>query len=153
MTTTTTTTMNATAMPARDDWLRRVNRTAQRSSAAKKMAKMQRVKPAIDQICNAGNLKQQAAVLYAVIDHRDLAAACELAGIDSMKEMAAAKYVCQQSARMLGCAPSSKNDRGETSCEKQDVVEVVLTFTAPSPNRETVVPSQRDHARLLGILR
>jgi hypothetical protein len=73
------------------------------------MAKMQRVKPAVDRICNAGNVKQQAAVLCAVIDHRDLAAARELAGINSMKEMAAAKYVCDESARMLGRARSSKN--------------------------------------------
>ncbi len=106
-TTTTPTTMNATAMPTGDDWLCHVDGTARRSSAAKKMAKMRRVK--LNQICNAGNVKQQAAVLHAVIDHRDLAAAHELAGIDSTKEMAATKYVCEQSARMLGRACSSKN--------------------------------------------
>ncbi len=73
------------------------------------MAKMRRVKPAVNQISNTSNVKQQAAVLCAVIDHCDLAAARELARIDSMKEMAATKYVCEQSARMLGRARSSKN--------------------------------------------
>jgi hypothetical protein len=65
--------------------------------------------------------------------------------------MATAKYVCEQSARMLGCARSSKNAQGKTSCKKQDAVKVVLMLTAPSSNQETDVPSQRDHARLLGI--
>jgi hypothetical protein len=145
--------MESTAMPAGDDWLRRVDGTARRSSAAKKMAKMRRLKLAVDRVCNAGNIEQQAAVLRAIIDHRDLASAHELAGIDSTKEMAAAKYVCEQSARMLGRARSSKNAQGKTSCEKRDAVKVVLTFTAPSPNRETDLPSQRDRARLLGIPR
>jgi hypothetical protein len=107
--------------------------------------------PAVDQIHNAGDVEQQAAVLCAVIDHRDLAAAHELARIDSTKEMATAKYVCEQSARMLGHACSSKNAQGKPSHEKQDAVEVVLTFTAPSPNQETDIPSQRNRARLLGI--
>ncbi len=114
---------------------------------------MQCIKPTVNQICNAGNVKLQAAVLCAVIDHRDLAAAHELAGIDSTKEMAATKYVCEQSARMLGCARSSKNAHGKTSRKKQDAVTVVLTFTEPSPNWEIDVLSQRNHAHLLGILR
>jgi hypothetical protein len=57
----------------------------------KKMSKMRRVKPAVDRLCNAGSVEQQASALRAVIDYRDLAAARELAGIDSTKEMAAAK--------------------------------------------------------------
>ena len=55
------------------------------------MSKMRRVKPAVDRLCNAGSVEQQASALRAVIDYRDLAAARELAGIDSTKEMAAAK--------------------------------------------------------------
>jgi hypothetical protein len=115
------------------------------------MAMMQRIKPAVNQICNAGDVKQQAAVLCAVIDHCDLAAACKLAGINSTKEMAATKYVCEQSARMLGCTRSSKNAQEKTSRKKQDAVELVLMFTVPSPNHETDVPSQHDRACLLGI--
>jgi hypothetical protein len=74
----------------------------------KKMTKMQSVKPAVDQICNVGSVERQASALCAVIDHCDLAAARELAGINSTKEMAAAKYLCEQSAQMLGCACKSK---------------------------------------------
>ncbi len=117
-TTMTTTATDATVMVANDDWLRRVNGTARRSSAANKMAKMWRVKPAVDRILKAGNVSKQAAVLCAVIDHRDLAAACEVAGIYLSKDIATAKYVCEQSARMLGQARSSKNARGKTSREK-----------------------------------
>ncbi len=111
ITTTTTTTMNAMAMAVADDWLCRVDGTAQKTSAARKMAKMRCVKPAVNKIRNAGNVEQQAAVLRAVIDHRDLTAARELAGIDSTKEIAAAKYVCEQSTRMLGRARSNEKAR------------------------------------------
>jgi hypothetical protein len=105
-------------MAANDDWLRRVDGTPRRSSAAKKMAKMRRVKPAVDRILKAGDVSKQAAVLRAVIDHRDLAAAREVAGIDLSKDIATAKYVCEQSARMLGRAWSTENARGKTSREK-----------------------------------
>jgi hypothetical protein len=145
--------MNATAMAVADDWLCRVDGTARKTSAARKMAKMRRVKPAVDKIRNAGNVEQQAAVLRAVIDHCDLTAARELTGIDSTKEIAAAKYVCEQSTRMLGRARSNEKAQGNTSREKQDAAEVVLTFTAPSPNRTINVPSRRQCACLLGIPR
>ena len=84
------------------------------------MAKMRLIKPAVNRIHNAGNVEQQAAVLRAVIDHRYFTAARELAGIDSTKEIAAAKYVCEQSARMLGRARTRSNEkaRGKTSREK-----------------------------------
>jgi hypothetical protein len=117
-TTTTTTMMNAIVMAANDDWLCCVNGTALWSSAAKKMAKMRRVKPAVDRILSAGNVFKQAAVLCAVIDHHDLAAAREVASINSSKDIATAKYVCEQSAWMLGQTRSSKNARGKTSREK-----------------------------------
>ncbi len=138
-------------MAANDDWLRRVDGTERRSSDAKKMAKMWKVKPAADRILKAGSVEDQAAVLCAVIDHRDLAAACELAGIDSSMDITTAKYVCKQSARMLGRARSSENARGKTSHEKRDAAEVVLTFTAPLPNGGENVPSRRKCAPLLGI--
>jgi len=50
----TTTTMMTTASPtmaAADDWLRCVDGTVRWSNAANKMAKMQRIKPVVDQIC------------------------------------------------------------------------------------------------------
>ncbi len=112
---------------------------------------MRKVKPAVDRILKAGSVEDQAAVLRAVIDHRDLAAARELAGIDSSKDITTAKYVCEQSARMLGRARSSKNARGKTSREKRDAAEVVLMLTVPSPNGGENVPSRRKRARLLGI--
>ena len=59
----------------------------------KKMVTIRRVKPVVNQICNTGSVKQQqqATVLRAIIDHHDLAAACELAGIDSTKKRTKAK--------------------------------------------------------------
>jgi hypothetical protein len=150
-TTMTTTTTNATAMAANDGWLRLVDGTERRSSAAKKMEKMRKVKPAIDQILKAGSVKDQAAVLHAVINHHDLAAARELAGINLSKDITTAKYVCEQSTRMLGWARSSKNAHGKTSCKKRDAAKVVLTFTAPLPNGGENVPSRHKRACLLGI--
>ncbi len=91
-------------MAANDNWLGCVDGTVRGSSAAKKMAKIQRVKLAVDQILKAGDVFKQAAILCAVIDHCDLAAACEVAGIDLSKDIATAKYVCEQSAQMLGRA-------------------------------------------------
>jgi hypothetical protein len=42
-------------------------------------------------------------------------------------------------------------DCGKATRDKCTAAKVPLTFTAPSPNREPVVPSQRASARLLGI--
>jgi hypothetical protein len=101
---TVTTTMMATAAP----WLLTKNGKV-RTHSASKMAKLWRVKPVVDYIFNVGNVKQQASVLRAFADHPLLAAARELANIISSKEQSAAKYLCEQSARMLGRARSSKN--------------------------------------------
>jgi hypothetical protein len=74
------------------------------------------------------------------------------AGINSLKDIDTAKYVCKQSARMLGRARSSKNAQGKTSREKQDAAKVVLMFTAPLLNGGGDVPSRCKRARLLGIV-
>ncbi len=63
---------------------------------------------AVDKILNAGNIEQQAAVLRAIANHPALAAAYKLAGIDSLKEQATTKYVCEQSTRMLGLLAAVK---------------------------------------------
>ena len=145
-TTTTTTTTTSPTMAAADDWLHRVDGTVQRSNAANKMAKMRRIKPVVDRICNAISVEERASVLRAAIDHRDLVAAREFIGIDSTKEMSTAKYLCEQSARMLERSRKNNKARGKSSREKRDASEVVLTFTAPSPNRTEDVPSRRNRA-------
>jgi hypothetical protein len=53
-TTLTTTTITTTATAIKGDWLRRADGTARWSSNAKKMAKMHRVKPAVNQIKTLG---------------------------------------------------------------------------------------------------
>ncbi len=75
--------MPTTKMVAEGDWLHRADGTARRTSNAKKM---RRVKPAVDQIKNSGSVEEQAAALRAVIDHHDLAAARQHAGIDSSND-------------------------------------------------------------------
>ncbi len=40
---------------------------------------------------------------------------------------------------------------GKTTDEKRDAIEVMLTFSAPLPEKMTLVPSQRDCARVLGV--
>jgi hypothetical protein len=57
---------------------------------------------------------------------------------------------------MLERARTNLKVRGKSKREKRDATEVVMSFSAPSPtrpstNRETVVPSQRDRAKLLRI--
>ncbi len=74
---------------------------------------MWRVKLAVNKILNACNVEQQAAVLRVVIDHHDLAAARELAGIKSSKEQATMEYLFDQSAWMLGCASTGNAVRGK----------------------------------------
>lgn len=78
-----------------------------------KIAKMRCVKPAVDRIPNASSVEEMASILCAVLDHRDLAAALEFIGNDSTKEMSAAKYLCEQSARMLICARKNSKARGK----------------------------------------
>ncbi len=42
--------------------------------------------------------------------------------------------------------------RQKTADERtRDAIKVMLTFSAPSPEKMTLVPSQRDHARVLGV--
>jgi hypothetical protein len=46
---------------------------------------------------------------------------------------------------------SSSKLRGNSTAEKRNAVEVVLSFSAPSPQKTTGVPSRREHARALGV--
>ena len=59
---------------------------------------------------------------------------------------------------MLGHAPSNVKVWGKSKREKHDATKVVMLFSAPSPtrpstNRETVIPSQHDCAKLFRIPR
>jgi hypothetical protein len=115
------------------------------------MAKMRRVKPAVDQITTAVSVEDQAALLRAVAGHRNLAAACQFAGINSSlndTNADTANYLCGQSARMLGRACSNET---ATSRDKQDAIQTTLMMMGPSPNKIGNVPSIRKRARLLGI--
>ncbi len=40
----------------------------------------------------------------------------------------------------------------KTSQEKHDAVKVVLTFSAPSPNKTADAPSMHDRTRIMGVL-
>ncbi len=140
----------ATLAVMADRWLFTIKGTVH-TPAACKIAKLQSVKPAVEKILNAGNVKQQAAVLRAVENHPALAAACKIAEIDSSKEQAAAKYVCEQSAWMLGRACSDKKAQRKTEREKRNATKVVLTLSAPSPNRVTVGPNRCKRTHILGI--
>ncbi len=104
---TTTAMAMTTAMGA--PWLLTKNSTVH-TPAARNKAKLWCVEPAVNNILSAGNVEQLAATLRDVVNHSALTAACKLAGKDSLKEQATAKYVCEQSAWMLGHAHSSKND-------------------------------------------
>jgi hypothetical protein len=156
-TTRTTTTMSMAAIAAVAPWSIGGNGGALKPGAMR-MAKMRRIKPTVDTIVKIGNVVDQASLIRAVLDHPALVAASALAGLLSTKEQAASSYVSEQTARMLGRARSNEKVRGKSKREKRDAAEVILTFSAPSPtrqstNRESVVPSQRDRARLLGIPR
>jgi hypothetical protein len=155
--TTTTTAMTMAAIAAVAPWSIRANGAAC-TLAAMRMAKMWCVKPTVDKIVDAGNKIDQATMIRAVVDHPALVAARALAGILSTKEQAVASYVSKQTARMLGRARSNVKVRGKSKREKRDATEVVMSFSAPLPtrpstNRETVVPSQRDCAKLFRIPR
>ena len=105
--------MTTAATPDMDPWA--VSSTGKVCTpAARKMAKQRRVKPAVDNILNAGNVQSQAALLRALADHPALAPAIKMAGIATSKEMAAAKFVCNQSARMMERARSGKKLRRKT---------------------------------------
>ena len=91
----------------------------------------------VDKIIHTGNVND---------DHTSLVAARALAGILSTKEQAAALYVSEQTAWMLGHARSNVKVRGKSKREKRDATKIVMWFSAPLPtqpsnNLETVVPS------------
>jgi hypothetical protein len=143
MTTTTTTTTTTSMTMAADPWA--VSSSGKvRSHAAKKMAKQRRVKPSVDKILNAGNVQSQAALLRALADHPALAPAVEMVGIATSRAIAAAEFVCNQSARMMERTRSETKLRGTKHKAKRDAAEVMLTFTAPSPLRKAGDPSRRD---------
>ncbi len=114
-------------------------------------AKCKMVKLAVEAICQGGNIVLEAAVLRAVPDHPALNAARELAGIETSKTLAVCKFLCNQSLRMMECACNGKSVSGKISQEKHDTIEVVLTFSAPSPNKTADTPSMRDHACIMGV--
>jgi hypothetical protein len=77
----TTMTVMETLMAMVHPWSLTKNGTV-RMPAARKIAKLWHVKPAVNKIVNTGNVEQQAAVLHAVSNHPALTAAHELHGID-----------------------------------------------------------------------
>jgi hypothetical protein len=122
-----------------------------RMPPARKMAKYQCVKPAVEYILCTGNVEAQAATLRAVANHRSLAPAGKLARINLSKEQAAYKFACKQSSHL-----KKQNRLMEKSCtnvtaKKHDATELMLTFSTPSPEKVTGMPSLRDCAHVLGM--
>ena len=109
------------------------------------------MKPVVDNILRTGSVKAQAAVLHAVADHPSLAPARELASIELSKLQAAYKFVCKQSSCLMKTNHNWAFPQAKTTDKKRDAIEVMLTFSAPSPEKMTLVPSQRDCARVLGV--
>ncbi len=105
----------------------------------------------MDNILRTGRVQAQAAVLCAVTDHPSLAHARELGSINSSKMQAAYKFVCEQSSCLMKTNHNQAFPQAKTTDEKRDAVEVMLTFSAPSPEKMTLVPSQCDCARVLGV--
>ncbi len=111
-----------------------------RTPAAQKMMKHQRVKPVVDHILHAGSVQAQAVVLCAVANHSSLAPARKVVRIDSLKMQAAYKYVFKQSSRLMECNCNHENLHSRTTDEKHDPAEVMLTFSAPLPEKVKGVP-------------
>ena len=107
---------------------------------AQRIAKCRQVKPAVDIILRAGNAVRQGALLRGVLDHPSMFSAQKMAAIDSSKGSAAEKYVVGQSARMMERNRNTSKLHGNTTTEKHDAVEVILAFSAPSPQKTTSVP-------------
>ena len=149
-TTTTQTTTTMTAVCLDEHWTLNANGTM-RTPLAQRIAKCRQVKPAVDIILRAGNAVRQGALLRGVLDHPSMFSARKMAAIDSSKESAAEKYVVGQSARMMERNRNTSKLHGNTTTEKRDAVEVILAFSAPSPQKTTSVPSRRDRARALGV--
>jgi hypothetical protein len=98
-------------------------------------------------------MQAQAVVLCAIADHPSLAPACEIARMDSLKMQAAYKFVCKQSSCLMKCNCNHENPHSRTTNKKRDAAKVMLTFSAPMPEKVTGMPSQHDCARVLGIPR
>jgi hypothetical protein len=108
------------------------------------MAKCQAVRPAIAKILGVGNnVAMQAAVLRAVVDPPKLVSTSNLAGIASSWEQAANNVVCQQSAKMM---ERNRTISGTRNAEKHHAVEVMLTFSAPLPDKTSDIPSMHQRA-------
>ena len=122
------------------------------TASVHRTAKSRYAKPAVHNIIRAGSIKAQAAVLHAVADHSSLATACELARISSSKDQAAQRFVCKQSARLMKRSRAQKL-RANVSSDKCLAAEVMLPFSAPSPDLVCGKPSQRCRARVLGVPR
>ncbi len=88
-------------------------------------------------------MAMQAPVLHAVVDHPKLISARNLAGIASSREQAANNFVCQQSAKMM---EQKRTTSGTRTAEKHHAVEVMLTFSAPSPDKTSDIPSMHQRA-------
>ncbi len=155
----TTTTMGMTTMmttPAAamsssaDLWSVTIHGTLWMPAVARK-AKCKMVKPAVKAICQGRNIVLEAAVLRAVADHPAVNAARELVGIETLKTLALSKFLCNQSSRMMKRACNGESVRGKTSQEKHDTIEVVLTFSTPSPNKTADTPSMHDRACIMGV--
>jgi hypothetical protein len=135
---------------AADPWSVNTNGNT-RTPAVQKVMKNWRVKPVVDNILRAGSVQAQAAVLHAVADHPSLAPARELASINLSKMQAAYKFVCKQSSCLMKTNRNCAFPLAKTTDEKRDAVKVMLTFSAPLPEKMTLVPSQRDCAHVLGV--
>jgi hypothetical protein len=81
----------------------------------------------------------QAAVLRAVVDHPELMSTRKLPGIASSREQAANNVVCQKSARMMEQNWTTSSTR---TAEKHDAAEVMLTFSAPLPDKMSDIPGR-----------
>ncbi len=84
-----------------------------------------------------------AAVLRAVANHPKLVSARNLAGIAFSREQAANNFVCLQTAKMM---EQNWTTSGTRTADKHHAVEVMLTFSAPLPDKASDIPSMRQLA-------
>jgi hypothetical protein len=140
----------ASAFSPADHWALNANSTMQMPWARWK-AKSHHVMPAVRSILSAGNAVQQGAVLRAVMGHPSMAHARQIADIDLLKKIAAAKFVVGQSTRMMEWNCSTTKLRGNSTAEKRNAAEVLMTFSASLPEKTAAVPSQRQCAPVLGM--
>jgi hypothetical protein len=117
------------------------------------VAKFCAVWPAVKKIFRVGNPSMQAAVLRAIINHPSLASARKIAGINSSKQQETANFLCQQSAQLLLHNWSTQNTRDNATYEKRDAAEVMMTFTAPSPDKTVGIPSEGERTCIIGVPR